>query len=69
MKLSKSEEKILTVLSYSKGKQRSTLVLQTGLSRTWVYEVLTKLENKGLAERFVKNEFYRGRPKVFWRRT
>jgi predicted ArsR family transcriptional regulator len=67
MFLSKREEKLLAVLSYSRWKSRSTLVLQTGKSRTWVYDTLEKLLEKQLVERRVLKPSGPGRPGVKWR--
>jgi sugar-specific transcriptional regulator TrmB len=68
MKISKSEEKILSVMSYSTPRQRSTIALYSGMSRTRVYEVLVSLEDKKIVKRESQKFGFIGRPKVFWKR-
>jgi len=63
--LQKTRDRIFAALN-GQAKCRSTLVHETGLARTTIYDHLMRALADGEVRRFAVKGKSRGRPKVFW---
>lgn len=67
--LTKNQKIILDIIDEFGEASRPTIVRESGLARTTVYDALKKLERQGVVEPFLYPRIGRGRPKTKWGRN